>query len=261
MAILRNIDDCYLYTNLLMRKQYSGSLSADEWNLLAPIAQATYMRVKLGLTEDYKITVGYPGQGARRGTIILREAAQELEASQELSDQIRNFLTQATITGTNNLFTVPTDYIAYRPSNYRYTWQVLDEETNTYITQWALVPFEWVTSGQRTYRLYQYIKVPSPEYPIISYSNGNLQVNADTQGRVIIPSINLEYVRMPLQPIRNYTPNANDQPIYNPVGSQDFEFPNIDWEPICMKIVELWAMAIRDNEAYQMADKRIITGQ
>ena len=236
-------------------------MSADEFNLWMPVAQALHMRVKLGLPESYHIGTGYPAQGQRRSTLIVRESAQELEASQTLMDQIRNFEATAPITGVNNVFQVPGDYVAYRPSNYRYTFQVLNEETGLYETRWNEVPFEFVTTGQRTYRLYNYIQKPSEVYPILSYNNGALQADADQYGKVKIQSINLNYVRMPKTPLRNYTPNANDQPIYNPVGSQDLEFPNLEWEEICQRLIKYWSIAIRDTEAYQLNDKAVNTGE
>lgn len=258
---MQNINDVYLYCNTLMRKQFSGSLSADEFNLLIPIAQLLHMRVKIGLPETYHIGLGYPAQGARRATVIIREAAQELEASQILDDQIRNFIQPILLNGANNIFQVPADYIAYRPSNYKYVWQVFNEQTEQWETKWRWVPFEFVNAGKRTYRLYAYIQKPSPEYPIISYNAGQLQVDADQLGLVNISQIQLFYVRAPKVPFRNYTTNVNDQPIYNPVGSQDLEFPNIEWEEIAQRLIKYWAIAIRETEVFQLTDKAVEGGQ
>lgn len=258
---MNDINDVYLYVNDILRKQYSGSISPDQFNRFAGAAQILHLLIKCGVPEKYLITAGYPAMGQRRSLLIVREAPQELEASMTLSDEVYPFLTDLPITGTNNLFTLPDNYMRYRPSSYKYAFQATNPATGETYTDYRNVPFEFVTGAERTYRLYQYIKRPTPEYPIISYSNGQLLVNADQKGLVIIPSILLSYVRQPVDPFWNSTPNANDQAIYNPVGSVDFEFPKTEWEAISRRIIKYWAESIRDKEVLEVNEGAINTGQ
>ena len=256
-----SIDDVYNYCNNILNKKYSGSMSPDQFNEWASTAQILHLLVKLGLPEQYKISVGYPAQGQRKALMIVREAAQEVEATMTLSDDVRPFLTVSPVNGTNNLFTVPDDYVRYRPSNYKYSYQQINPATGQSYTDWRWVPFEFVNGPERTYRLYQYIKKPNAEYPLISYQNGQLLVDADEKGEVIIPQIQLNYVRLPKVPFWNSTPNANDQPIYNPIGSVNFEFPTTEFEAIARRIIAYWAESIRDTEIVQLNEKTIQQGE
>lgn len=229
-----------------MRKQYSGSMSPDTFNLWAPVAQTLHLLVKCGLPEEYKITTGYPASGQRRALMIVREAPQELEGSMTLSDEMQPFLQTTLVSGSSNLFSLPPDFVRYRPSNYKYIYQVTENGQVT--TTWRWKPLEFVTGAERNYRLDQYINKPSLDYPVISYQNGQFLVDLDLQGLVTIPQINLSYVRLPKDPVRNYTLNANDQDIYNPAGSVNFEFQKTEWEAICRRLIRYWAESIRDDD-------------
>lgn len=258
---MNNINDVYQYVSSILRKQYSGSMSNDQFNQWAGVAQQIHLLVKCGLPEDYKIDLGAPAPGQRRAVIAVRESAQEIEATNTISDEMYPFLAETTLFSTNNRFTIPPDYVRYRPSSYKKIIQGIDPTTGLTYTDWQFVPLEFVSGGDRNYRLVQYVKKPSTEYPIISYNNGELLVDADQRGQVIIPSINLIYVRLPRDPFRNATMNANDQPIYNPVGSVDFEFPKTEWIQISNRIISLWASSIRDTEIYQINKASLTTGE
>lgn len=236
-------------------------MSNDQFNRWSVAAQQLHLLVKCGLPESYQIEVGAPAPGQRRAVVAVREAPQEIEATNTISDEMYPFLQGVTLLSNNNRFTVPPDYVRYRPSSYKKIFQVTNPETGVTYTDWKFIPLEFVSGAERSYRLDQYITKPTTEYPIISYNNNQLLVDADTRGRVIIPSIDLIYVRLPVDPFRNATMNSNDQPIYTPAGSVDFEFPKTEWEAIARRIIKYWSESIRDTEILQVNQVAINEGQ
>lgn len=233
---MNNINECLLFTNMLANKQYSGAISPEEFNICAPVGQLNHLRVKIGLPELYSVQ--------------LRQAPQQLEASQILEDVLRDFMVSATIISTTGTFTIPTDFVAYRPSSYKYTFM------EGGIAKSKRVPLEFVTSGEADLRNDNYVTQPSIAYPIINYEDGKLVV----QPMGSIEEITLRYVKYPIDPKWNYTINANDQAVYNPVGSFNFAFPKEEWEMICERILKYWAIKFREEQLYSVADKAVNTG-
>lgn len=231
-----NINDVYLFANMLANKLYSGAISPDEFNLCAPIGQLNHLRVRIGLPELYKV-----GE---------RQAPQQLEASQMLDDVTQIFFKTSTVNSTTGLFTIPTDFLAYRPSFY---WQIYLDENG--VAQKKRRPFDFLTSGEADIKEDNYVTPPTLEYPAISYENGVL-----TARPVEIEQLELRYVRYPVTPVRNYTPNANDQDTYNATGSVSFEFQKSEWEMITQRIVKYWATKFREEGLFQVADKAATQG-
>ena len=57
-----------------------------------------------------------------------------------------------------------------------------------------------------------------------------------------ISEVKLTYLRRPVKPFRNYTITANDENIFDPIGSVDLEYPEImhnDFAVIVAKYLEL----------------------
>lgn len=231
-----NINDVYLFANMLANKQYSGAISPDEFNLCAPVGQLNHLRVRMGLPEMYQVAV--------------RQAPQELEKSQMLDDVTMIFFKKATVAGNLGTYALPSDFLAYRPSFY---WQIyIDAQGNA---QKKRQPLDFLTSGEADIRDNNYVTPPSLDYPVISYENGTITVRPET-----IDQIDLRYVRYPAKPFRNFTPNTDDQDVYNPVGSVDFEFQKSEWEMITQRIVKYWATKFREEGLYQLADKAANSG-
>lgn len=231
-----NINDCYLYSNFLANKTQSGSITPEQFNLCADVGQLLHLKVKLGLPEEYSVDK--------------REARQEFQTTLNNSDSLRKFIVSKSATLNGAGFDFPTDWVAFANGDYIFVEQI--NGVNTVTPQ----PVEFVTIGERGLRLNDYITKPSFEYPICTYLNGQIVVNPTGVDR-----ITLIYVREPVKPKWNYTVNASDQPVYNPTGSVDFEFPKIEWEQICNRIVKYWAVNLREGELYQSVDKAIQTGQ
>lgn len=233
---LNNINDCYIFTNTVANKSQSGSLQPDAWNNLACFAVVQYQRLKLGLPEMYSVDK--------------RQAPQEIQATQAIQDSLRKFIKRVNIPISGQGFAIPADLCAFVPSSYLYVYQVDGQTETTYI------PLDFVTAAEWDERQQNYITKPTLEYPIATYENGQIIVAPTGIG-----SIGLRYYRYPLEPNWGYTINANDQAVYDPATSVDFEFPKLEWENICHIILKYWAIYLRGEFLYQTTEKRLITGQ
>lgn len=234
---MNDINDVYLFANFLANKTYSGSISPDEFNLCAPIAQEEYMRKNLGLPEQFQYNI--------------REARNQFQAAQINADLLRTFVVEAPVNGTGGFFPLPADYCAYGNLEYTYTYQDANQQT-----QFSVQPIEAVTLSERALRLDNYVRKPTLRYPIWTYLNNQMRVDP-----VTITAARLQYVRYPLTPVRGYTLNLNDQDVYDSATSVQLEFPKLEWKNIAVIIVDYWATFLRDTELKQATTKMMETGQ
>lgn len=230
-----NINSVYEYVNFIANKQQSGSISPSEFNIAINAAQQEYLRVKLGLTELY--------------TVQQREAPQQFQATQSISDSLRPFIVSTTIPKTGNGFSLPTNFAAWGNTDYLYVEQINGQNSAT------VQPMEFVTLGERAIRLNNYITFPTLEYPIATYLNNQILVDPSD-----ITGITLSYVRYPVTPVWGYTV-VNDEPVYNSATSVQLEFPNNDWENIANIVLKYYGIFLRDGELVAVSDSRIKSGQ
>jgi len=232
--MLDNIDSVYQFCCFIANKAQSNEISPDEFNIAINVAQQQYFKTKLGLPETYSVQK--------------REAPQEFQTTQSNSDSLRPFIVTKSLIKNGDGFDMPTDFACFAGNSYLYVEQINGQ------TVASTQPIEVVTIGERGIRLNNYIKYPTYEYPIGTYLNGQLVTNPDD-----INSVSLTYVRYPKTPKRNYTV-VNDFNVYDPVGSVQLEFPNLDWENIAHLTVRYWATYLREESLFNVENSRINTG-
>lgn len=230
-----SINDVVSYINLILNKSQSGSLNADEISLALNVAQQEYLRIKIGLPETF--------------TVDKREAPQQFQVAQVISDSVRPFIVSTTITKTGQGFSIPSNFAAW--ANNDYLEVVLQNGQNVATTQ----PIEFVTLGERAVRLNNYIKYPTIEYPIATYLNNQILIDPSD-----ITMVSLQYVRLPATPKWAVTINQNDQEVYDPANSVQLEFPQIEWQNIANLVIKYYSMFLRDGEMYQAIEKTIKEG-
>jgi hypothetical protein len=218
--VFANINDVVLYINLILNKNQAGSLNGNEVSLALNVAQQEYLRIKIGLPEQF--------------TTDRREAPQQFQVAQVISDAVLPFIVSQTINKND-------DYIEVVQNNGQ----------NVVRTQ----PIEFVTLGERALRLSDYINYPTIEYPVATYMNSQILINPDTISR-----INLQYIRLPITPKWAFTVNADDQEVYDPANSVQLEFRNIEWQNIANLAIKYYSMFLRDGESYQAINQMIKEG-
>jgi hypothetical protein len=232
--MLNDINDVYNFCGFIANKQSSFEITPDEFNICINVAQQQYFKTKLGFPEEYSVEK--------------REARQEFQTTQSNSDSLRPFIVTKSLIKNGAGFDIPTDFACFAGNSYLFVEQIDG------VTTPSIQPIEVVTIGERGIRLNNYIKYPTYEYPIGTYLNGQLVTNPDD-----ISAVTLTYVRYPKTPIRNYTV-VNDFNVYDPIGSVQLEFPNLDWENIAHLVVRYWSVFMRDNDLYAVEETRIKTG-
>jgi len=231
-----SVELVYQWSNQLLNKEQSGELSPDSYNVCIDIVSKEMTKLKLGLPEDY--------------TVEVRKSRQQFEANQNSSDALRRFITQKTITKVGNGFPIPTDFAAFAENGYLY---VAQEDGQNVITK---EPIEFVTVSERGLRLNNYIKKPTLQYPIGSYMDNKLIVDPSD-----ITNIQLNYVRYPRTPFRNYTINSNDQDVYEPIGSVQIEWDELLLPDFAIRVARYFGVTIREDAFINYALQRQIAGQ
>lgn len=235
--MLADINDVFKFFTFLANKTQSGSISGADFSLALNVAQQQYFRLKLGLPEVY--------------TVDKREAPQEVQVTQVIDDSMSLFIVQANLTKTGTGFNRPADFAALVPAGYLYVYQ--DDDGNTVSSP---QPIDFVSIGERGYRMNNYITAPSPEYPIATYLNGQFVVNPPD-----ISNIQMIYYRYPVTPVFAFTTNANDEIVYDAANSVQLEFPNLDWENITHIALKYYSQFLREEFLLTTEQQRIVTGQ
>lgn len=199
------IDESYRFVNYVVNKEQQGEITADQFNLLAPIAQLSVINTRLQPKYDDK------------GTLI-----KGFGVTDKLREDFRPILKNPqTIVVSTGIAAYPADYL-YMDAMTTAAGRIITEAT----------PDEIAVLN------HSQIKFPSATYPkyVIEQNGFNIYPTS-------ITSIKLAYLRKPLTPIRNYT-LANDRSVYAVTGgvigggaSQDFELDVLVHLEICANIL------------------------
>lgn len=234
------IDTIYRWVNFMSNKAQSGAISPDEFNLCLDALYLEPMKIKVGLPEEYQ--VGMP------------VARQSYQVSQTITDDLQRFIVPTTISKSpNGYFALPTNYVAF--SSLRY-YQVIQPEQ---CDEQPIVidnSVEIVTDGELSLRLTNSITPPTFDYPIGAFYDKGIKVFPKD-----IDSVGLTYLRQPLKPFRNYTITANDENIFNPIGSVDLEYPEIMHNDFAVIVAKYFGINLKDGDLINFANQRQLTGQ
>lgn len=229
-----NIEDIYQYVYNLANKTQSGEWSDTLFNNAAAFVNMDIFRKQTGLPEDYMPNNPSPRVAWQITTTI--------------SDDLRLLLKTATINKTNGYFPFPADYAAYSSMGYLYTYNNPSGNPTA-----ERVYMEAVTDDEKKIRLKSVIKEPTLAYPICAYSLNGFEVYPQA-----IDKIELTYLKIPATPFRNFTQLPNDETVYDPVGSVQFEYPETLYPNIASRIALVLGINIRSEEfvAYMQQRKQ-----
>lgn len=234
------IDAIFRWINFMSNKAQSGAISPDEFNLCLEALYLEPMKIKVGLPEEY--LVGQP------------VARQSYQVSQTITDDLQKFIVPLTITKSNTgYFPIPTDYVAF--STLRYIQIVQPEQCD----EMPIVienSVEIVTDGELSLRLPSSITPPTFDYPIGAFYNQGIKVFPKD-----ISEVKLTYLRRPVKPFRNYTITANDENIFDPIGSVDLEYPEIMHNDFAVIVAKYFGINLKDGDLINFAQGRQERGQ
>jgi hypothetical protein len=184
-----SIDEAYRLCNYVANKNQSGRtfLPAD-FNLLAKVAQMDFINKRLGNPKMLGPS-GVPPFGYK--------------SNRKIHEDLRPLVygpIGIPIQQNTGLFQYP----------YNYIWpDAIHKLDFTTITEVASDEYPWVKKDS--------IAPPSEDYPVVVHRGPYGFIDPYTIG-----AFGMSYVRAPQDPFWNYT-SVNNQEVYNPVGSVDFQ--------------------------------------
>jgi hypothetical protein len=97
------------------------------------------------------------------------------------------------------------------------------------------------------------LTVPSTTNPIYLYENSQLTVYPTT----IVDDIEVAYIRKPIAPVWNFTTGINNQYIFNPSTSFNFELHSAEQTELILKILLYAGVVIKSPEIVQVAAQQV----
>lgn len=229
-----DINEIYLSANAIANKYLSGAISPEEFNRFAAIVSNDLFKTKVGIPEEYQPGLPLPRQA--------------WQVSYKISDDVKHLIVETDISkNATNFFPYPGTYAAFSSMKYGYISSHCDSELT-----WTRV--EVVTDGELSIRLESKLLPPTHRHPIGAYYNDGFKVFPTD-----ITSIRLTYLRYPTTPNWNFT-LVNDQPVYNPTGSVNFDFPVTLHSDIVIRICRYMGINLREEELLQAALQRQNSG-
>jgi len=199
-----NVNTVYqLVSSVYLNKLQSGAFTSDQFNSAIAVSNYEILNQRLGLPQDYQ--VGLP------------QSRISYQVTSKITDDLRHLITKADIQKANTgYFPYPANYYAFSSLRHRYIEppkKCKDEPV------WQDRRIELLDDGEFTARLESSVIPPTDYYPIANYYSYGIEVRPAN-----INKVKLTYVKIPQTPVWNYT-MVNDQPVYDPVGSVDFDYP------------------------------------
>lgn len=229
------IQEIYAFVNFMANKAQSGAISPDEFNAACAVINIEFLKERVGLPEDYKV-----GQ---------YESPIAYQVTQKITDDVRYFIEETTITKSGGYFAYPSDYFAWSSMLYKYTKNTCGEPVVQ--ERWV----ESITDGELTIRKNNSIINPTLDAPVCAFYSDGMKIFPKE-----IERVSLTYLRKPATPFRNYTV-VDGFDIYNPVGSTQFEYPESTHPDICSRILKYYGINIREADLINFAANRIERGQ
>lgn len=219
-----NIDEMYRLMQYIIRKNQNGNLKPSDFNLIINTASISYMDYLLGEFQKY-----IPGRPF---------AAVDFGQNQDIRQRLSPFIpAPVTITiDASGIGSYPTDYLnsdamvygAYKQRVKFIQQDRLFSHLNSFIDPIATNP------------VYMIYKDGFQFYPT-NLSNASLS-----------------YIRRPTQMFWNYTPDIYNRPVYNPVGSVQPEWQELDQLEIVVRALAQVGvnLQLRDVEQYSQMIKQ-----
>lgn len=234
MNLQQIIDDVLIRMN----KDQSGmSISPDKWTDVFRAVNLIYLKKKLGLPEEYQPYSPFP-----------REAYQ---ITQRMQDDTRHLVKSHTlVTNAQGVADMPSDYVYYSSMVYNYSYNDLGR------TVVEPKEVELLNDQSFTSRITSSLKKPTLKRVVARFLNGRIQFAPHT-----IAQVDMVYVRYPTEPLYAYTVNANDDYVYNPQASVQFDWPEICHVDIANLVLGYLSDNFRDMFIKQSVEQRKQTGQ
>jgi hypothetical protein len=234
--------EIYQFIEFRANKDQSGrSYTPEQFNLACKAVNIEYFKLKAGLPEEYRVGAPMPRQA--------------WQLTQKITDDLRMFMHVMGIDGPQlqinrfGLATLPANYV--RESSIMYD----NGQTVGCTTEEGWVPVEVVTDAVWADRIGSSLKYPDKENPFCRF------IGSRVEFRPKIPSVNMTYLRMPNPAILGYTIDSNNDIVYNPATSTQFEWPEDTHTDIANNLYSWLGENLNSPLMIQQAERRKMQGQ
>jgi hypothetical protein len=205
-------NDIYKEVQNLAQKAKFGTVSPQQFNQYGSLASKDLFNERLGSIKDYY----------RLGKAMAKTSS---GMNKDIDQSLRPFLVPDVNAGVSSgVVTLPGDC------------EFIDS------ILYGTVPVKWVPKNKEGNYLNSTIDFPTVEYPIY--------IDLPTQVRVYpttITSVKLSYYKTPSDIVWNYT-LVSGRPVYNSVGTVNFEWMPSDKTALIMRILGYIGISIRETE-------------
>lgn len=235
--------EIYQFIEFRANKDQSGrSYTPEQFNLACKAVNIEYFKLKAGLPEEYRVGAPMPRQA--------------WQLTQKITDDLRMFMHVMGIDGPQlqinrfGLATLPANYV--RESSIMYdNASTLNCES---VEGWTAV--EVVTDAVWSDRLASSLKYPDKEYPICRFIGGRIEFAPKD-----LKYVSMTYLRMPNPAILGYTIDSNNDIVYNPATSTQFEWPEDTHTDIANWMYSWLGENLNSPLMIQQAERRKMQGQ
>lgn len=238
---MQNIWDVYQYNLTRVYKEQSGrTLTPDEFNIVLPVAVMEYLKLKVGIPEQYQ--TGLP------------ISPQQWQLSQKISDDCRHLLVwmggpDAAMMSMDKygVASVPIDYVAF--SSCYFNQQVKKDCDSQPVYKPRSI--EFLPDAVFADRVSSTIKFPTEKFPIAKWFGTKIQFEPRT-----LQYVHFTYLRRPVTPVLAVTIDSNNDYIYDSLNSVQIEFPQVCLPDIANLVFEIMAGQLQSPLFIQMAESR-----
>ena len=226
-----------LVASVMLNKKQAGSFTIEQFNTACLSANLDFLKYRVGLPENYQLGAPF--------------APISYQVTQKITDDVRQHIVIADITkNANGYFVIPDDYFAFSSLRYRY---ILNKDCGEQ-PDWQDIDIQVLSDGEYNVRLRSTIIPPELKYPVANYYSYGILVKPDEINR-----IKLTYLKVPQTPIWNYT-LVDDQPVFDPTGSVDFDYPVSCTTDIAVLVGKLLGLNLLMSEVTQFLEQRQVKG-
>lgn|SRR3990167_11253380 len=227
-----SIDTVKKYVEYLVRKNDSGTLSPDQFNLVINRASKTEFVNRVGNPHQY-----VPGNSTpQMGFQITQKITEDLKIFQTNANLVINSLGRANY-----------------PSNLAYTIPGLGYKTQKN-GQTVYSPIEVLDKDKEYYRLSSKIVPPTRENPLAVFESTYIQIYPTN-----ISNINFPYLRYPVDANWGFT-LVNNRPVFNPATSVDLEWEDLTVNDIIINALQSIGISLKDADVLNYANQKQMTG-
>jgi hypothetical protein len=219
-----SVDTVYRTVLLIINKEQRGNLTPDEFN-------RTAAQVQLEIFNEYFEDLNQ----------VLRVQGNDSEYTdriKSLEEKIAFFHSYGNCAFSVDHFTTPDAANFYKIGTVIYK----DEKEVQYVQPNELL--EMMLSP---------IVKPSIYWPVYEYKNSKIYVYPKT----INSDISCTYIKKPLNPVWNFSLGPNNQYVYNPSTSQDFQLHPIEQTNLITRILLYSGIVISDQQIVSIAAQQI----